>query len=46
MELANQENQDLDRYVIWVICVNYLSNEQELYGDDNSANQQREKKTS
>ena len=32
MELVNKEHSDLDPYVIWVICVNYLLNEQGIYG--------------
>jgi hypothetical protein len=31
MELVNKEHPDLDPYVIWVICVNYLLNEQGIY---------------
>ena len=34
MELVNKEHPDLDPYVIWVICVNYLLNEQGIYGDE------------
>ena len=34
MELVNKEHPDLDPYVIWVVCVNYLLNEQGIYGDE------------
>jgi hypothetical protein len=27
MKLVNKEHPDLDPYVIWVICVNYLLND-------------------
>jgi len=44
MELVNKENPDLDPYVIWVICVNYLLNEQGIYGDEEIAKQLREQR--
>ena len=31
MELVNKEHPDLDPYVIWVLCVNQLLNEQGLF---------------
>ena len=40
----NKENPDLDPYVIWVICVNYLLNEQGIYGDEEIAKQLREQR--
>jgi hypothetical protein len=44
MELVNKENPDLDPYVIWVICVNYLLNEQGIYGDEEIAKRLREER--
>jgi hypothetical protein len=44
MELVNKENPDLDPYVIWVICVNYLLNEQGIFGDEEIAKQLREQR--
>ena len=44
MELVNKEHPDLDPYVIWVICVNYLLNEQGLYGDETIAQQLRDQR--
>ena len=37
MELVNKEHPDLDPYVIWVLCVNQLLNEQGLFGDEKVA---------
>ncbi len=44
MELVNKEHPDLDPYVIWVLCVNQLLNEQGLFGDEKVAEQIREKR--
>jgi hypothetical protein len=44
MELVNKEHPDLDPYVIWVICVNYLLNEQGIYGDEAIAQKLREER--
>jgi len=44
MELVNKEHPDLDPYVIWVICVNYLLNEQGIYGDEAEAQKLREQR--
>ena len=37
MELVTKEHPDLDRYVVWVLCVNQLLNEQGIYGDEKVA---------
>ena len=37
MELVNKGHPDLDPYLIWVIRVNYLLNEQGIYGDETLA---------
>ncbi len=44
MELVSKEHPDLDSYVIWVICVNYLLNEQGIYGDEKIAQKLREER--
>ena len=44
MELVNKEHPDLDPYVIWVVCVNYLLNEQRIYGDETQAQKLREQR--
>jgi hypothetical protein len=44
MELVNKEHPDLDPYVIWVVCVNYLLNEQGIYGDETQAQKLREQR--
>ena len=44
MELVLQENPDMDKYVIWVLCVNQLLNEQGIYGDEKLAEKIREKR--
>jgi hypothetical protein len=44
MELVNKEHPDLDPYVIWVVCVNYLLNEQGIYGDETQAQKLREER--
>jgi hypothetical protein len=44
MELVNKEHPDLDPYVIWVLCVNHLLNEQGLYCDETIAQEIREQR--
>ena len=44
MELVIKENPDLDAYVVWIICANYLLNEQGIYGDEKLAEQIREQR--
>jgi len=44
MELVNKEHPDLDPYVIWVVCVNYLLNEQGIYGDETQTQKLREER--
>ena len=44
MELVTKEHPDLDRYVVWVLCVNQLLNEQGIYGDEKLAEEIREKR--
>ena len=44
MELVLKENPDMDKYVIWALCVNYLLNEQGIYGDEKLAEQIREQR--
>ena len=44
MELVTKEHPDLDLYVVWVLCVNHLLNEQGFYGDENVAEEIREKR--
>ncbi len=44
MERVNIEIPDLGPYVIWVICVYHLLNEQGIYGDEDVAKQQREQR--
>jgi hypothetical protein len=44
MELVTKEHPDLDRYVVWVLCVNQLLNEQGIYGDENVAEEMRQKR--
>jgi hypothetical protein len=44
MELVNKEHADLDPYVIWVLCVNHLLNEQGLYGDEAIAQEIRDQR--
>jgi hypothetical protein len=44
MELVNKEPPDLGPYVIWVICVNHLLNEQGIYGDEDMAQKLREQR--
>jgi hypothetical protein len=44
MELVTKEHPDLDRYIVWVLCVNQLLNEQGIYGDENVAEEIRQKR--
>jgi len=44
MELVTNEHPDLDRYVVWVLCVNQLLNEKGIYGDEKAAEEIREKR--
>ena len=44
MKLVNKENPDLDPYVIWVICVKYLLNEQGIFGDETLAQKLRDER--
>ena len=44
MELVTKEHPDLDRYVVLVLCVNQLLNEQGIYGDENVAEEIRQKR--
>ena len=44
MELVLKENPDMDKYVIWVLCVNQLLNEQGIYGDEKIAQEIRDKR--
>ena len=44
MELVLKENPEMDQYVVWVICVNQLLNEQGIYGDEKLAKEIREKR--
>ncbi len=44
MELVLNENPEMDKYVIWVLCVNQLLNEQGIYGDEKMAEQIRAKR--
>ena len=37
IELVTKEHPDLDRYVVWVLCINQLLNEQGIYGDEKEA---------
>ena len=34
MEVCKQEYPDIDPYIIWVYSVDYLLNEQGIYGDE------------
>ena len=42
MELVIQEHPDLDKYIVWAVCMNQLLNEQGLYGDEKEAEKLRE----
>jgi hypothetical protein len=44
MELVLNENPEMDKYVIWVLCVNQLLNEQGIYGDEKMAEQIRDER--
>ena len=44
MELVYAENPEMDKYVIWVLCVNQLLNEQGIYGDEKLAEEIRQKR--
>ena len=44
IELVTKEHPDLYRYVVWVLCVNQLLNEQGIYGDENVAEEIRQKR--
>ena len=44
MELVTKEHPDLDRYVVWVLCVNQLLNEQGIYEDEKVAEEIRQKR--
>ena len=37
MEACKQEYPDIDPYIIWVYSVDYLSNQQGIYGDEKEA---------
>ena len=37
MDACKQEYQDIDPYIIWVYSVDYLLNQQGIYGDENEA---------
>ena len=37
MEACKQEYPDIDPYITWVYCVDYLLNQQGIYGDENEA---------
>ena len=41
MELVLNENPEMDKYVIWALCVNRLLKEQGIYGDEKMAEQIR-----
>ena len=34
MDACKQEYQDIDPYIIWVYSVDYLLNQQGIYGDE------------
>jgi len=44
MEVSKKEYPQHDDYVIWVVCMNYLLNEQGIYGDEVEAEKLREKR--
>ena len=37
MEACKQEYPDIDPFIIWVYSVDYLLNQQGIYGDENEA---------
>ena len=44
MSLVVKEHPDLDPYVVWVLCINQLLNEQGIYGDEKLAEQLRQER--
>jgi hypothetical protein len=44
MDLVSKEHPELDKYVVWVLCVNQLLNEQGIYGDEKVAEEIRQKR--
>lgn len=44
-DLVTTEHPDLDPYVIWVLCVNQLLNEQGIYADEKIVEEIREKRS-
>jgi len=44
MDLVMNEHPDIDKYVVWVLCVNQLLNEQGIYGDEKIAEQIRKQR--
>ena len=44
MDLVLKENPEMDQYVVWVLCVNQLLNEQGIYGDEKIAEQIRQQR--
>ncbi len=42
MELVLKANPEMDQYVVWVLCVNQLFNEQGIYGNVKIAEQIRQ----
>ena len=44
MELVLKENPEMDQYVVWVLCVNQVLNEQGIYGDEKVAEQIRQQR--
>jgi hypothetical protein len=43
MEASKMEYPDIDPYIIWVYSMDYLLNEQGVYGDENIAKELYEK---
>ena len=43
MEACKQEYPDIDPYIIWVYSMDYLLNEQGVYGDEKQAQELYEK---
>jgi len=44
IEACKKEYPEQDNYVLWVVCMNYLLNEQGIYGDEAEAEKLREKR--
>ena len=44
IDLVTKEHPDLDAYVIWVLCINQILNEQGIYGDEKVAEEIREQR--